>query len=67
MEIKEIGEFGLIDRIKRNIKPSNSSTVMGIGDDAAVIHYTDKASYSWKACNSTLLILTWNTLPTKWQ
>lgn len=42
MEIKEIGEFGLIDRIKRNIKPSNSSTVMGIGDDAAVIHYTDK-------------------------
>ncbi len=36
-EIAELGEFGLIDRIKSNIVHSNPSTCVGIGDDAAVI------------------------------
>ncbi len=36
-EINEIGEFGLIDRIKSRTKIIHSSTVLGISDDAAVI------------------------------
>ncbi|PIB34831.1 thiamine-phosphate kinase [Reichenbachiella sp. 5M10] len=36
-EIGEIGEFGLIDRIESTFDATNSSTLVGIGDDAAVI------------------------------
>lgn len=36
-EISQLGEFGLIDRIKQNIVLRNASSVKGIGDDAAVI------------------------------
>ena len=36
-EIGEIGEFGLIDRLKKSARMSNESTILGIGDDAAVI------------------------------
>ena len=42
MEIKELGEFGLIDRLTKDIQPINSSTIMGVGDDAAVLNYTNK-------------------------
>src|SRR5690606_22464912 len=37
MEISELGEFGLIDRIAGNARKQNTSTVAGIGDDAAVV------------------------------
>lgn len=40
-EISEIGEFGLIDRLAKGIELKNSSTVKGIGDDAAVMSYPD--------------------------
>lgn len=36
-ELSQLGEFGLIDRIKSKFPISNSSTLTGIGDDAAVI------------------------------
>ena len=36
-EISSIGEFGLIDRIKRDFIPKNPSSLLGIGDDTAVI------------------------------
>lgn len=36
-EISQLGEFGLIDRIKQNIVLRNASSIKGIGDDAAVI------------------------------
>jgi thiamine-monophosphate kinase len=36
-EISQLGEFGLIDRISKNFKSKNSSTLKDIGDDAAVI------------------------------
>lgn len=36
-EIKDLGEFGLIDRITKNFVNKNDSTKVGIGDDAAVI------------------------------
>lgn len=35
MKIKDIGEFGLIDRITK--KPKDSRIIVGIGDDAAVV------------------------------
>ena len=38
-ELSELGEFGLIDRLTKDIKTYNKSTVKGIGDDAAVIDH----------------------------
>jgi thiamine-monophosphate kinase len=40
-EISQLGEFGLIDRIKSKTQLSNKSSVTGIGDDAAVIDCGD--------------------------
>ncbi len=36
-EISQLGEFGLIDRIRKNFNLSNITSKLGIGDDAAVI------------------------------
>lgn len=40
-EISKLGEFGLIDRVTGNIEHVNSSTVRGVGDDAAEVRYPD--------------------------
>lgn len=43
-EIAELGEFGLIDRLTAKFSKKNSSTIFGVGDDAAVIEASkDKA------------------------
>lgn len=42
-EISQLGEFGLIDRLTRNVKFVNPSTLKGVGDDCAVMHYPDDA------------------------
>ena len=39
MNTSEIGEFGLIERLAKDITTHNSSTLKGIGDDCAVIAY----------------------------
>jgi thiamine-monophosphate kinase len=41
-EISQLGEFGLIDHISRKFKTINSTTLTGIGDDAAVIESGDE-------------------------
>ena len=41
MEISEIGEFGLIDRITSEMPLRQPSTIRSVGDDAAVIRYPD--------------------------
>ena len=41
MEIATLGEFGLIDRLTKDIEPKNESTKYGVGDDCAVLHYPD--------------------------
>ena len=41
-EISQLGEFGLIDRIRGKFSLVNSSSIMGIGDDAAVIDAGDE-------------------------
>ena len=40
-EISKLGEFGLIHRLTDNIKIKNESTIKGVGDDCAVLHYHD--------------------------
>lgn len=42
MEIAELGEFGLINRLTNGLKIKNQSTVHGVGDDCAVLNYPDK-------------------------
>lgn len=41
-DISKLGEFGLIHRLTDGIKIKNSSTLKGVGDDCAVMHYPDK-------------------------
>jgi thiamine-monophosphate kinase len=41
-ERKDLGEFGLIDYLTQNIKIHHSSTVKGVGDDAAVIDHENR-------------------------
>ncbi len=41
-EIETLGEFGLIDHLTRNFEILNASTVLSIGDDAAVIDHFGK-------------------------
>lgn len=40
--ISKYGEFGLIKHLTENIKLKNSSSLKGVGDDAAVLDYKDK-------------------------
>lgn len=51
-EIAELGEFGLIDELTVGFKPQIKSTILGVGDDAAVI----------EASKSTAFLLTTDTL-----
>lgn len=41
-EIASLGEFGLIDHLTRNIELQNASSLLGVGDDAAVIDHFGK-------------------------
>ena len=41
-DLSELGEFGLIDHLTKNTKIHNDSTIVGIGDDAAVIGQYEK-------------------------
>ncbi len=38
-DISKLGEFGLINRLTKDIKTSNNSTLYGVGDDCAVLNY----------------------------
>lgn len=41
-EISTLGEFGLIEHLTRNIEIQNASTILGVGDDAAVLDHFGK-------------------------
>jgi len=41
-EISDLGEFGLIDHLTKNIELQNVSSLLGVGDDAAVIDHFGK-------------------------
>lgn len=38
-EISQLGEFGLIDRLTKDLPHHNPSTIRSVGDDAAVLRY----------------------------
>ncbi len=38
-EISSLGEFGLIDRLTKDLKANNKETVTGTGDDAAILQF----------------------------
>jgi len=40
--IEQLGEFGLIDHLTKSIKLNRKSSVKGVGDDAAVLDFSDK-------------------------
>jgi len=40
--LKELGEFGLIEKLTENIKIQHKSTLKGVGDDAAVLNHNNK-------------------------
>lgn len=40
-EISQIGEFGLIDRLTKDLEYKNPQTLTGVGDDCAVLDYKD--------------------------
>ena len=40
--IEELGEFGLISYLTKNIKLTQKSTIKGVGDDAAVLDFESK-------------------------
>ncbi|MBC7862996.1 MAG: thiamine-phosphate kinase [Bacteroidia bacterium] len=42
-ELSSLGEFGLIEHLKASVELQNESSLKGIGDDAAVIEYKNKA------------------------
>ena len=41
-EISSLGEFGLIDHLTKNIELQNASSIIGVGDDGAVIDHFGK-------------------------
>jgi len=41
-EISSLGEFGLIDHLTKNIEIKNASSILGVGDDAAVVDHFGK-------------------------
>lgn len=41
-EISSLGEFGLIEHLTKNNEIQNASTILGVGDDAAVIDHFGK-------------------------
>ncbi|MCU0666839.1 MAG: thiamine-phosphate kinase [Candidatus Omnitrophica bacterium] len=49
MQISKLGEFGLIDRIRKSIK-TDTSVIVGSGDDCAVLEF-DKKSYQLFTCD----------------
>ena len=43
LSIETLGEFGLINHLTRNIELKNSSSVKGVGDDAAILEFGNEA------------------------
>ena len=41
-DLSQLGEFGLIQHLTKNLKTQQESTTKGIGDDAAVLDFKDK-------------------------
>ncbi|HSB33901.1 MAG TPA: thiamine-phosphate kinase [Nitrospirota bacterium] len=53
MKLSDLGEFGLIDKIRKSSAPPSPSVLVGIGDDAAVVNM--RASTSLLATTDMLI------------
>lgn len=51
--LSELGEFGLIEELTKNIKPKHKSTIKGIGDDCAVLE-KDKNTFTITSSDSLM-------------
>jgi hypothetical protein len=49
-ELSQLGEFGLIERIKSKFQNQNSTTIKGIGDDAAILAASEKTYWFQPIC-----------------
>ena len=56
-EISSLGEFGLIDRLTKDIKLVNKSSLRGVGDDAAVMHFDSETDEPVDVLMTTDLLL----------
>lgn len=52
-ELNQLGEFGLIDHLAKSVKIHHTSTIKGIGDDAAVI---DNGTNTYTLLSTDMLI-----------
>ena len=52
-ELSDLGEFGLIDHLAKNVKLNHASSIQGIGDDAAVI---DNGSENYSLLSTDTLV-----------
>lgn len=50
MRVRDIGEFGLIDRIAHHLPPPSERVVVGIGDDVAILR-TEPSRYLMATCD----------------
>jgi thiamine-monophosphate kinase len=48
---KDVGEFGLISQLQKVLDPTDSSVVVGIGDDCAVLHTHNPDTYLLYTCD----------------
>jgi thiamine-monophosphate kinase len=53
--LREIGEFGLIHRIRKGITSSDPALIQGIGDDVAVIKTGDAGAKAWLVTTDILI------------
>ena len=40
-DLSQLGEFGLIDHLTKNLEIKQANTILGVGDDAAVIDISE--------------------------
>lgn len=56
-EISTLGEFGLIDHLTAGMKMQNSSTLLGVGDDCAVLRYSSDENDSRRVLVTTDMLM----------
>ena len=56
-EISTLGEFGLIDHLTADLKMTNASTLLGVGDDCAVLRYSSDENDSRRVLVTTDMLM----------
>lgn len=56
-EISTLGEFGLIDHLTADLKMQNQSTILGVGDDCAVLRYSSDANDTRRVLVTTDMLM----------